>query len=838
MKKMNGKLLRSTLALLLVVCMVLPSATPVHAVEFEGDKINYVALGSSVTAGFGLEGYNPDNLGYNSAPADSYPSQLKGSLEKQGYTVSLSQLGFSGLRIEELRLLLDEEYTGDDYTQWRFNAEGTGLFTDVHPQGLQALRKEYTDAIKKADLITIDLGADNFCEYLINQLSSKGTMFEVDMNKVMTSQAVQSYTLYKGYIVDMVQQRLQGLDQETLSLLTDTMLYIIMSYCTNFDAAMDAIYTLNPDVKVAIVSCMNPMEDLQVAAGDNTVDFGEVCGVFVDMVNYYTSYLSKHAQAYWYVDMKGTDTYIDEIAAYNGDASRLSQGILDCFNIYDENLMVQTRVQKQFLDYLRNNGFQALITIPAEADGDTTEHLKAFAKAVNDGSVTVMGMPMKQFLEKGEKNQLAEYQMVYNIYVKMLKASYDAVAQFIAAGAGVNTLDMSIVTSDFNAIGNELIAAMHASVAAGIQKITTGEDYAYDVDAEILSDPAKATALALIVRFSVGNRFFSHPNAAGHTQIKNAIVHAMDYDIRGSAVAEKLFAQILTSLIGKDAKTLTEATHADYKPNANSFYVNLGDGAGAGKKDTYVHYLAEKLGLTDNQYKNLATKGDFAMDSLADIEANKDLIGKSDLVTLGFTTNTFTDRVVEQLEEVINKRDPEPLNWSELVSPETEEAIAYMMQYLNDRLVEKGLGANYLTTKYTYADIVTIAMENYLYLYYSHITYYPQLIEAIHAENPNALVVLVGVNNPADDLILYHEDPDTKERTDLNLGSYVQLCAAAVRCHQHGLPPDGHDHRECDLCGRPQCGNCPGRRLLPPDHLHHPYYLEGHCGAGYHQGRP
>lgn len=131
------------LAILLVVILVASMCSTVFAVEIkdgnDDGKINLVTLGASNTNGYGIRGYLPASVtedplaadksklnvyGYERAPETAYPAQVAAMLEETtGENVKLNQLAISSMRVEEVRMLLDEDYYGDAYTAWRFYNE-------------------------------------------------------------------------------------------------------------------------------------------------------------------------------------------------------------------------------------------------------------------------------------------------------------------------------------------------------------------------------------------------------------------------------------------------------------------------------------------------------------------------------------------------------------------------------------------------------------------------------------------------------------------------------------------------------------------------------------------
>ena len=100
---------------------------------------NYVSLGASNTNGYGMRGYISEEdiikvldgeisreevnaYGYQKSPEGAYPDLIRDYyVNIYGTTkVTLDQLAISSMRVEELRVLLDDTYDGDSYTTWRF----------------------------------------------------------------------------------------------------------------------------------------------------------------------------------------------------------------------------------------------------------------------------------------------------------------------------------------------------------------------------------------------------------------------------------------------------------------------------------------------------------------------------------------------------------------------------------------------------------------------------------------------------------------------------------------------------------------------------------------------
>ena len=212
MKANLSRMLRSGVAMLLVVCMVagfIPAAAFATEVK-DGNAdgiINYVSFGASNVNGYGLRGYLGEGVtaedkdtqnvyGYQRMPVGSYPYLIAEALnEKAGGTsaagykgdlkamqpfskVHVDQLAMSSMRMEELRFLLDDTYPGDSYTDWRFYELGlddrmSQNWFALAEEDLTTLRGKYEEAITNADVITLDMGINNFGVYISHQVGDK-----------------------------------------------------------------------------------------------------------------------------------------------------------------------------------------------------------------------------------------------------------------------------------------------------------------------------------------------------------------------------------------------------------------------------------------------------------------------------------------------------------------------------------------------------------------------------------------------------------------------------------------------------------------------------------------
>ena len=219
---MNKNIFGRALSLLLTlaVCLGILSTSAGIVISAVGDSLaktekedfNYVALGASNVNGYGMHGYNFENVyeapfekamdnryGYEMDTPGSYTMLIADELSKN-YNVNLHQVAMSSWRAEELHFLLDNSYNGDSYTDmWLYDTNGDGVSSNwyygaaVYEWNLRAekgmdgydrtptpeellftLRDATQEKVKEADLITVDIGMNNFGTYMLNLLVLKG----------------------------------------------------------------------------------------------------------------------------------------------------------------------------------------------------------------------------------------------------------------------------------------------------------------------------------------------------------------------------------------------------------------------------------------------------------------------------------------------------------------------------------------------------------------------------------------------------------------------------------------------------------------------------------------
>jgi len=680
------------LAILLIIAMLVSAAPMVFAAEVTDTRddgvINYVSLGASNVNGYGLRGYiqggdeimdaaamdwkikaGANVLGYGSAATESYPVRIANALGAE-----LDQLAISSMRVEEIRILLDNDYYGDSYSDWRF--VGDGKWFDIATAhtggigGIAELRADYQSKIANADLVTVDIGANNFGVYISHQLTSNHSY---DNDIALTDPKLAAdYEEGKAYVKELVAEyapeyspMLEGYDD-----LIDTMTYALVGFCVNFDIVMGKIYELNPDATVVAISIQNLMDGFRVTIPgiEGVLPLGDLFGALVNAANIYIAVGSPYSDKYLCADVRKdgrVEFFLEDLIEYNGDPTTLDINILDCFNIYDGS----------------------------------------------PGNTYDSGIHVKYLLDKQTNGQYTE---------AMLNAAYDAVASILQEAAKVEVIDMAILSGNkaasdalSAAFKEQIIAATTAAAAGQTDYVLPENFFAGLAEKAGVSLSAIESTAAIYVRTDIGNSFFGHPNPNGHGEIVDTVLSTIANDTSGKDIMN-VELDIAIEELGKyiekkmgvdlDDDDLIYATyHGDYELGEGNYYVSLGDSSVTGMSaadgsnpegygnfgyktivaESFPYKLAKKLGLnTESQYIQLGlgamrtidlryvldenfTPDAYTMNYIIDcidehaggIDAmradHKAALAKADLVTLTIGSNNFSSFISCQISGLI-----------------------------------------------------------------------------------------------------------------------------------------------------------------------------------------
>jgi len=389
----KGNIIKKCISLVMVIAVLMGLAAPASAATAElldDSKIGYVALGDAITAGLGLY---QDDTKYYEIVADYLDTDY---IQKSGKL----------WRAEELRYLLDDKYEGDGYTK--------------SITGLGALKKsgEVKDYVKNADVVSIQIGVNNFATYfvkqLMNYLDPAKTPYEYDFDQIAEELfdfqdkfSADEITSAVGTVREAVMEQLLAaapdegdIALEFIEYAVEVATYSLLSYVTSFNGMINAIYELNPDVDLYIIGIYNPAagevltyrtED-HVVAGELIegreieIPVGDAIGAVIELANSYAQILAPRAYNYTYVDPGTPIKLIDKMAdkALPLD-ERIPVAVKNALLDASESTAVSL-IQELFAEYGIEKTYKEALEIAQEIVNCKTDELrdKYILSTVND----------------------------------------------------------------------------------------------------------------------------------------------------------------------------------------------------------------------------------------------------------------------------------------------------------------------------------------------------------------------------------------------------------------------------------------------------------------------
>lgn len=284
MKKFSRSVFSALLAALLVIAMAIPA--------FAGEKQIYTCLGDSNAAGYNSTGWVANRV---EAP-NAYHSKVAKMLD-----MDLRPFGTGGFRTDEVLYMLDPDFQMD----WSYADICNG---QVHKADLDAYKEDYIQAVIDADVISIQVGANDLMgedlgfammnafympfpkfEAVKAKLADKGVLGKAALNMVTKVE-----TMYKVYVfLDEIVPRVKK---------------TYADFEKNWDAIVENIYRLNPDVTLVAVSTVNPWNNTTLTVGSK-VKIGRLLDPVFNRMNNWVTKGSKYAGKYLFVDIRDIKSY-------------------------------------------------------------------------------------------------------------------------------------------------------------------------------------------------------------------------------------------------------------------------------------------------------------------------------------------------------------------------------------------------------------------------------------------------------------------------------------------------------------------------------------------------
>ena len=287
--------IRPVLALLLALTLLASPGVCFAAGKSGSGYTYYVSLGDSIANGIGEN--NVANKYIHRTPG-AYPDRIANATGAY-----LTQLGCGGMRTVELRACLEDDYVMAD--------EFANNFTRAK---VAEIRHFYRPAVAAADLITLNIGANDVATYAL--LRAKAALAEAGVSTQTIGAAVSGADDSAGGLAKLLElaQKVGGYAAAANAAIQG-LWEGYARFTENWDAIIGDIYKLNPDVTLLVAGFYNPFSELKLSDA-SLLKLGRALDGVIAAINTQMQSGSAYAGRYLYVDITG----IQSIAAKKGDS--------------------------------------------------------------------------------------------------------------------------------------------------------------------------------------------------------------------------------------------------------------------------------------------------------------------------------------------------------------------------------------------------------------------------------------------------------------------------------------------------------------------------------------
>lgn len=246
----------------------------------------YTSLGDSNAAGYATTGYIDNRL---PAP-EAYKTKVATGLQAE-----LRDFGSGGYRTNEIRYMIDPDYVMD----WTYAETCQGK---VYKHQLDEYKDEYIKAVEDADVLTILIGSNDFFGdtfgTALGQLYMPVEKLEAIKSKVDGETDFGAKVLTAINEIDSIVKTFKF-----LSALFKLLPAKYDEFQENWDAIIERIYEMNPDVQIVAISPINSFNNTKLNE-DSSSDFvAFFFDVIISRFRNYIRFLSPYADTYYYCDI-------------------------------------------------------------------------------------------------------------------------------------------------------------------------------------------------------------------------------------------------------------------------------------------------------------------------------------------------------------------------------------------------------------------------------------------------------------------------------------------------------------------------------------------------------
>ena len=295
-RKLPQAILSFVLICSIVFCLLCPAVGAANRENVQHYD-TYMCIGDSIAAGFYVDGNSDIGRKLEIMP-NAYHS-----IVAEATGAKLLQYGWSAFRSVELRYMLEGVRHDLDNT-WQ---ELFGFL--ISDEQLKPYRSAYLDAIKKADLITVNLGSNDVLSYsmkkTLNILSSSSDCALAEEVKDIMSKCGDFGT---AFVKVLGYAEKAGKLPIVMASLNPTLMKAVSAYKENFTACMRGIYKLNPNATVVVVGVYNPMTNVSLVENGN-LKLAALVQPTVDLMNQFLKYGCLYSDRYRFAPVPNVTTW-------------------------------------------------------------------------------------------------------------------------------------------------------------------------------------------------------------------------------------------------------------------------------------------------------------------------------------------------------------------------------------------------------------------------------------------------------------------------------------------------------------------------------------------------
>lgn len=749
------------------------------------EKFTYVSLGDSMSTGFGFDDYylgkyestmnEKRNLGLiaeedgfrnvrgflNNETKESYPALVRDYLKTKhrDKDVDWIQLATNAARVDDLYFQLAGE-EGDAFYKYSFSATGghekwnKAFAYRAYELGYEPavtefeaksnnyatidynniVNKIYVDSVKKADLITLNAGFNNFGCFVSGRINKiiKNLPEELSysfggddkLQDLLDTIGVDIDTevIYKE-IFDLLKSSIPfemsdegvinlGLEID-LKYFIDRVAYATVSYCYYMNELTKLIRKYNPTAELVVVGMEGAIKGITMKIGDFTIDIEDFYNKLFKYANLFAAVGTEVADTYKFVDLANVEVglHVTDMAAGTMDETQVNRAMMAIQSLCSEFGLGSIVPEFDSVLGMINDGVNAFL--------DTHEDLAlpiAYAKA-NCG---LQPFDIKKYMPTGMTAAQAYMQkwplnldtVGKNELVDAIAEDYGVIDSIVEPGTAL-VLANGIITHELFVNGlTEYYTGLYTFLsifqrAVGSAEITPEALSAFGGGdmTETFMGGALDGLLNLYIRAILNNGMWNHPNAEGHRAISEAVIAGIESNVTAREYGLAQVYALLEELTGLPVQQIVETLMAK-KEEAVVLFEKTGElfSLYSGEILDVIKSAIEKVapvvveeakGLADFSFARLSELKDSVMAKLAEgvdlakvkvneaVEEIKEVIARE---VAGL--KAILELTVKAMEITLKAQAKKAIEFGEAKLAETYNAVAIKLVEIRDNFIE------------------------------------------------------------------------------------------------------------------------------------------------------